>query len=481
MPASRLWEAYLGEIRFEFLKALRTPAFAVPTLLFPLMFYLLFGVALGSMRGNSMQSIYTFAAYGAFGAMGPGLFGFGVALAIEREQGLLTLKQALPSPPGVYLLARAAMSMLFVAVITLLLMICAVTLGKVPLTAGQAVLLFAVNVLGTLPFCAIGLFVGATVSGQASPAIVNLIFLPMAFLSGLFLPLPVMPKVLIDIAPVWPAYHLAQLALGAVGAPARGSAGGHVAVLAAFTLVFFALAVHRMHGRGLRMAGSRGLALKTGVAIAAAALVAVGLSSMAGGRSAESNAASAATSSPSQSPASTAANGPPGAPAPADPTIADFDSGSAAARYGVGWQAAADRENGGQSHATATVVKGGAQGTSGALEIAGDIRGGVDQPYAGAMFFPVGPPWSGTMDYSGRSTLRFHARGDGKTYVVTLFTGPELSYQPAILMFDASPEWREMRFSLADSGVDLRHVRAIGIMGGIPGEFRLQIDSVRIE
>jgi hypothetical protein len=202
---------------------------------------------------------------------------------------------------------------------------------------------------------------------------------------------------------------------------------------------------------------------------------------MAGGRSAESNAASAATSSPSQSPASTAANGPPGAPAPADPTIADFDSGSAAARYGVGWQAAADRENGGQSHATATVVKGGAQGTSGALEIAGDIRGGVDQPYAGAMFFPVGPPWSGTMDYSGRSTLRFHARGDGKTYVVTLFTGPELSYQPAILMFDASPEWREMRFSLADSGVDLRHVRAIGIMGGIPGEFRLQIDSVRIE
>jgi hypothetical protein len=87
-------------MRFEFIKSLRTPAFAVPTLFFPIMFYLLFGIFLGSMRGNSGQVAVTFATYGVFGAMGPGLFGFGVSLAIEREQGLLTLKQALPQPPA---------------------------------------------------------------------------------------------------------------------------------------------------------------------------------------------------------------------------------------------------------------------------------------------------------------------------------------------------------------------------------------------
>ena len=36
MPAGRLWAAYFGEIRFEFIKALRTPQFAVPTLFFPM-------------------------------------------------------------------------------------------------------------------------------------------------------------------------------------------------------------------------------------------------------------------------------------------------------------------------------------------------------------------------------------------------------------------------------------------------------------
>ena len=87
MSTSRLWAAYFGEMRFEFIKSVRTPAFAVPTLVFPLMFYMLFGIFLGSMRGNSGQALYTFATYGVFGAMGPGLFGFGVSLAIEREAG----------------------------------------------------------------------------------------------------------------------------------------------------------------------------------------------------------------------------------------------------------------------------------------------------------------------------------------------------------------------------------------------------------
>ena len=75
--------------------------------------------------------------------MGPGLFGFGVSLAIEREQGLLTLKQALPQPPGAYLLARAAMAMLFVAIISLMLTSMAVFVGHVPLTFSQGIRLFA--------------------------------------------------------------------------------------------------------------------------------------------------------------------------------------------------------------------------------------------------------------------------------------------------------------------------------------------------
>jgi ABC-2 type transport system permease protein len=85
---------------------------------------------------------------------------------------------------------------------------------------------------------------------------VNLIFLPMAFLSGLWLPIQYMPKILADLAPTWPAYHLAQMALGAVGAETRGTFAGHAGVLAGITLVFFLLAMRRMQGSGFRLLGS---------------------------------------------------------------------------------------------------------------------------------------------------------------------------------------------------------------------------------
>ena len=295
MSGSRLWAAYLGEMRFEFIKSLRTPAFAVPTLFFPILFYLMFGILFGSMRGNSKQALELFATYGVFGAMGPGLFGFGVSLAIEREQGLLTLKQALPQPPGAYLLARAAMAMLFVGIIALMLTLMAVFVGHVSLTFSQAAQLFAIDVLGALPFCAIGMWVGAMVSGAASPAIVNLIFLPMAFLSGLWMPMQYMPKVLIDLAPIWPSFHLAQMALGTVGAPSSGTVMGHVAVLAGVTLAFFLLAMRRMHGSGFRMLGARPKRTLAIVAAAGAAVIALSMSGVFGGKQAATEAATAAT------------------------------------------------------------------------------------------------------------------------------------------------------------------------------------------
>jgi ABC-2 type transport system permease protein len=72
--------------------------------------------------------------------------------------------------------------------------------------------------------------------------VVNLFYLPMAFCSGLWIPLPMLPDFLQTIAPIFPAYHLAQAALLILKQPAVGSITGHVAALAAFTIVFGGLA-----------------------------------------------------------------------------------------------------------------------------------------------------------------------------------------------------------------------------------------------
>lgn len=251
MGSARIAHAWLMEAKYEFLRLLRTPSFALPTILFPSLFYMLFGVLLngGSHHGMDAAS-YMLAGYSAFGVMAPGLFGFGVVVAMEREQGLLTLKRALPMPPGAYLFAKMLMAMLFAAIVVCLLMLLAATLGHVRMPLANWSGLLTADVLGVLPFCALGLLVGTLVGGQGAPAVVNLIYLPMSFLSGLWIPLPVLPKFLQQIAPLWPATHLGQIALSVSGAGGDHRLAMHALVLAGFTMVFFAIARSRLRRKG---------------------------------------------------------------------------------------------------------------------------------------------------------------------------------------------------------------------------------------
>ncbi len=245
-PRKFRWRCHALEAKYEFLRVLRAPSFAIPALTFPVVFYVLFGVLLAGDREGHAVSTYMLVTYGVFGIMGPALFGFGVGMAMDRELGLLKLKRAMPVPPGAVLLAKTMMAMTFALIITAMLMAVALGVAGVPLDAGKLALLALINVLGALPFCALGLYIGTLVGGQGAAAVVNLVYLPMAFLSGLWLPMAMLPKVLQTLAPVWPSYHLSQIALKVIGADAGGSLPVHVAVLLLYSCVFFVLARRRL-------------------------------------------------------------------------------------------------------------------------------------------------------------------------------------------------------------------------------------------
>jgi len=245
MSRARILGAYLMEARFESLRMFRVLGFSIPFLALPVALYLLFGVVLfgDAVRNDPTAGKFLFAAFAVFGVMGPGMFGFGATIATEREQGLLTLKRALPAPAGSYLLAKLLMTMLFALVVMVTMIPAALLLGHLPLTFAECAAVTAISIVGSLPFCAIGLFIGTRVSGKAAVAFVNLIYVPMMHVSGLFYPLP---KFLRTISPIWPTYHLQQLVFGALGAPHYGRTGVHVAVLIGVTLVLTLLSVRRL-------------------------------------------------------------------------------------------------------------------------------------------------------------------------------------------------------------------------------------------
>jgi len=69
-----------------------------------------------------------------------------------------------------------------------------------------------------------------------------LVYLPLAFFSGLWIPIQMFPAILQDAALALPPYHLAQLGLTVIGKAQDTRTGLHLAVLLAVTIVSLGLA-----------------------------------------------------------------------------------------------------------------------------------------------------------------------------------------------------------------------------------------------
>ena len=224
----------LKETQYELARLLRTRAYSLSVIGFPVMFYLLFGTA---NRGKPV-ALYLVAGYACMGVVSACLFGIGFVLAMERAQGWLDLKRASPMPRFALLGAKVVGCAAFGLIIASVLM----AHGGISISATQAASLAGVVVACSVPFAAMGLLLAFLVPPNAGPGIINLIYLPLSFASGFWMPVSYLPHWLQVVAPALPTYHFAQITLAIFGfAPATGMAV-HWAVLGGFTVLMLAAA-----------------------------------------------------------------------------------------------------------------------------------------------------------------------------------------------------------------------------------------------
>jgi len=223
---------YIAEIGAECLKLVRAPEFILPTLVLPVAFYAMFAVI---VPGSNQNAPYLLATFGVFAVMGPALFGFGAGVAQERERGWLKLKRAVPAADFAYIAAKTAATLIMAAASLALVYAAAGFLAGVALQRSTWALLLAVHILAALPFVFAGLTLGFLLGANGAVAAANLIFLALALLGGLWIPIVVFPELMQQIAWALPSFHLAEIALAASGQPGERPVGLHIAVLAAMT------------------------------------------------------------------------------------------------------------------------------------------------------------------------------------------------------------------------------------------------------
>jgi ABC-2 type transport system permease protein len=232
---------FARESRAELRKNLRLPQFVLPTVITPAVFYGLFAVALN--KSGAAAATYSLATFGVFAATGPALFGFGAGVAVERDSGLIELKRVSPLPAGAYVGAKLV-SAGAMAAMALVLIYALSLVGGVRLPAEQWAALVALHIVSVVPFALIGFAVGMRLTAKGAIAAANALYLGFSIVGGLWMPINILPPWMQQLAWITPSYHLGQLSLAAIGMPAQGQAGAHVAALGLISLAaaWFALA-----------------------------------------------------------------------------------------------------------------------------------------------------------------------------------------------------------------------------------------------
>lgn len=233
----------LAQIRSEVRLRWRVPAFSASNLVLPVVLYSFFGLPFAGRltpRGLDIGVVLltSFAAYAVGQVM---VYGFGIGVAMERGQRIDVLMRATPLPPAIHLAAKVVVAMLFGLLAALILFAYASVVGGIRLAPGLWVSVIARLLAGSLPLIALGFWVGYVAGPNAAPAVVNLIYLPLAFASGLFLPLDQLPQFIQRLARYLPTYHYAQLAWSAIGA-AREPVAVSLVWLAGYTVLLLSLA-----------------------------------------------------------------------------------------------------------------------------------------------------------------------------------------------------------------------------------------------
>ena len=226
----------LHEVKGELLLYTRSRELAFFTFLLPIVFFVLLGSTYGNDTVDGVKgSRFLQAGMIGYGLISIAFAGLAIVVVIRRESGILKRLRGTPLPAWTYVVAVLAAFLAAFAVQVVGLLV----LGRVLFGIGfpdHVLSLLLALLLGAVAFCGLGIGVTALIkSAEGASAVVNAIYLPMAFIAGAFFSPRHFPQVLRAIADVLPLTYFLRLVRNVMlHDHTIWSQGANIAVLAAW-------------------------------------------------------------------------------------------------------------------------------------------------------------------------------------------------------------------------------------------------------
>ena len=225
----------LVHTRAATLELFRYPAFSVPTLAFPALFFLLFVAP----RSDANPDLLL-ASFAGFAVLAVAFFQFGVGIAADRESAWERFVRTLPLRVRVRFAARVVSAALFGLGSAGLVVVAALATTDASLPAARWAALAAALALGSIPFALFGIALGYWASARSALPVANILYLVLSFVGALWTTPAHLPASLDRLSPLVPTRQFGNVLWGA--------AQGHLwrphdwLLLLAWTGVFAALA-----------------------------------------------------------------------------------------------------------------------------------------------------------------------------------------------------------------------------------------------
>jgi len=200
---------YLAQIKSNLRLMARDRSVLFFSVLFPLVFFFIFAQSFDASKSSGAMA-QVIASVLIIGILGNGFFGAGMRTVQDRETNILRRFKVAPITPLPMIVSSLVSGLVNFLPVLFLVLLFGKVLYHSPLPSNLLSLIVFVSI-GILSFRAMGMIVASVVnSAQEGNILIQLLYLPMLFLSGATFPISAMPIWVQTVAQFLPATYLYQ-------------------------------------------------------------------------------------------------------------------------------------------------------------------------------------------------------------------------------------------------------------------------------
>jgi len=450
---------------------MRTKAALFFTFLFPLIFLFVYGGIFA--RGKPEAVSYLFGPVVTLNIMGSSFWGLGLQSVMQRERGSLRRYRLAPIGPGSMVFSSLLANYLLQLPTLVMLVTCAMVFFHMPLKINPLTLLVLVTI-GTFAFAGFGLTIASVANTmQEAQVYNNVAWFTLLFLSGVTVPLPILPDWIQRVAAFLPATYLVTSfqAIMIKGQSIFDHKAEMLVLLVSGTFgMLFAWKLFRWEKEERISTRAKLLSLAFVVPFLAMGMWMNAYGNLAAGWK---ETYALINSSPNSGEAH---------PSAVDGILLeDFENAEESEQLMKTWHVAADPGAPGRSMGEVEVISPGAAGTGNALRFKGrvDAATGFDRGFVAARYPFTLPP-----EIQSLRGIQLEVRGGSRLFQVRI-SPPDRTLPSPTLTFIPDSDWQIIRLPAAwPTAPNSIHSKSTVVLefraGGPPGDFELDLDEIRL-